>query len=177
MYRLSFAAIIFVLASCAAPAPAFRGVFRDSAAPIYSSAVLEADRLQGRWIQSAAFMAPDSAECRAGGVDITRKPTGLTAVLRLCLSGAETRASGALKPAGPGRFVLTGAAKPGLGEPWWVLWADADYRTLVIGTPSGRFGFILNRAQGSLSPDRLVAAREILDWNGYDLDQLRVFAR
>lgn len=167
----------FAVASCAAPVPALRGVFRDTAAPIYSSAVLDADRLEGRWVQAAAFMGPDAPDCRAGGVDITRKPAGLKAVLRLCLSGTEVRASGALEPAGPGRFALSGAAKPGLGEPWWVLWADADYRTLVIGTPSGRFGFILNRAQGSLSPDRLVAAREILDWNGYDLDQLRVLAK
>ena len=54
-----------------------------------------------------------------------------------------------------------------------MLWADADYRTLVIGTPNGRLGFILNR--GAISADRLVAAWEILDWNGYDLRQLRVY--
>jgi apolipoprotein D and lipocalin family protein len=54
-----------------------------------------------------------------------------------------------------------------------VLWADADYRTLVIGTPDGSFGFILNR--GGFPADRLKAAREILAWNGYDLTQLVVY--
>jgi apolipoprotein D and lipocalin family protein len=72
---------------------------------------------------------------------------------------------GPLQPTGPGRFVIA-------GQEWWVLWADGDYRTLVIGTPSGRFGFVLNRA-GGISADRMRAAREILEWNGYDLAQFR----
>ena len=47
-------------------------------------------------------------------------------------------------------------------------------RTLVIGTPSGEMGFILNR-DGRLPADRLAAAREILEWNGYDLERLQTF--
>ena len=57
-------------------------------------------------------------------------------------------------------------------QPWWVLWADTDYRTLVIGTPSGAFGFVLNRG-GLLPEDRLRSAREVLAWNRYDLALLR----
>ncbi len=70
-------------------------------------------------------------------------------------------------PAGPGRFVIG-------DQLWWVLWADADYRTLAIGTPSGQFGLILNR-DGALPPDRLRAAREIFDFNGYDIARLRSY--
>jgi apolipoprotein D and lipocalin family protein len=55
---------------------------------------------------------------------------------------------------------------------WWVLWADVGYRTLAIGTPSGRFGFILNRG-GDLPADRMRAAREVLEWNGYGIGRLR----
>ena len=51
---------------------------------------------------------------------------------------ATTTASSADWGALKGRFALDG-----LDEPLWVLWADADMRTLVIGTPSGRLGFIL----------------------------------
>ena len=35
---------------------------------------------------------------------------------------------------------------------------DSGYRTMAIGTPSGRFGMILDR--GAIPPDRLTAARE-----------------
>ena len=71
-------------------------------------------------------------------------------------------------PVGPGRFALAGWP-----DPIWVLWADADLRTLVLGTPSGRFGMIFNR-DGALPADRLTAARAVLAWNGYDLDRLRL---
>lgn len=125
-------------------------------------------------MQVAGF-APDGATtCKHGGVEISTRGDGLHAAVRLCLSGSDIRAAGGLRPVGPGRIALEGGAVPGLGEPWWVLWVDTDYRTLVIGTPSGRFGFILNR-DPVLPQDRLIAAREILEFNGYDLGQLRVF--
>ena len=52
----------------------------------------------------------------------------------------------------------------------WVLWVDDDFRTAVIGTPDGRFGWIMDRP-GQASRDRTRAAREILDFNGYDTDR------
>ncbi len=88
---------------------------------------------------------------------------------RLCQSGREMRGAGPMQPAGPGRFAVVN--QPG---PWWVLWTDTDYRTLVIGTPSGQLGFILNR-DANLPADRMVAAREILDFNGYVAAQLQTF--
>ena len=143
------------------------GRYRAETTPIYSSAVLDSKRLAGTWQQVAGF-GPETG-CNAGAVKIVQTKAGLQASYRLCLSGAETKGAAVMQPEGPGRFALSG--QPG---PWWVLWADADYRTLVIGTPSGRLGFILNR-DGALPPDRLAAAREILDWNGYDLTRLQVW--
>jgi apolipoprotein D and lipocalin family protein len=139
------------------------GAYRLASAPLYSSAVLDRSRLVGRWSQVATF-GPAQPGCKAGGVDI-KGGANLTASFRLCLSGADSKGVGPLQPTGPGRFVIA-------GQEWWVLWADGDYRTLVIGTPSGRFGFVLNRA-GGISADRMRAAREILEWNGYDLAQFR----
>ncbi|MGH1368655.1 MAG: lipocalin family protein [Maritimibacter sp.] len=69
---------------------------------------------------------------------------------------------GAAKLIGPGRIQVQGRRAP-----LWVLWVDEGYRTVVIGTPDRSFSLILNR--GDIAPDRLRAAREILDWNGYDL--------
>lgn len=165
--RLSALALC-LLAACAPAAPPASGSYRDSRTPIYSIAAFDPQRLPGRWIQAAAF-GPETENCRPGGLQVDRTAVGLTAAMRLCLSGAQVARSGALTPTGPGRLALAGEA-----EPWWVIWVDTDYRTLVIGTPSGRFGFILNRG-GELPPDRLRAAREILEWNGYDLSRLRVY--
>ncbi len=134
---------------------------------MYSNAVLEPSRLVGRWVQVADF-STKSGSCAPGGVEVSKAAMGLAVAYRLCLSGNVVQGSGAMVPDGPGRFGV-----PGQPGPWWVLWADADYRTLVIGTPNGRLGFILNR-DGALPPDRLVAAREILDWNGYDLRRLQM---
>lgn len=169
MSRLGCLALCLLVACAPAAAPVKIGHYRaNAAAPIYSSAVLQSDRLVGRWVQVAAF-APNAGGCAPGGVEISRRTEGLTLAYRLCLSGGETRGGGVMQPAGPGRFTV-----PGQPSPWWILWADADYRTLVIGTPSGQFGFVLNR-ESRLPPDRLRAAREILDWNGYDLRRLQVF--
>ena len=164
MYRL---AVLLLLMGCTAAVPPVAvGRYRDTAKPIYSNAQLDSSRLVGRWVQVAAF-GPDGVVCKPGGVDITAVPTGLKVVYRLCQGGNDVRGAGPMQPAGPGRYAVQN--QPG---PWWVLWADVDYRTLVIGTPSGQFGFILNK-DGALPADRLVAAREILDWNGYDLTQLQ----
>ena len=54
-----------------------------------------------------------------------------------------------------------------------MLWADADYRIAVIGTPDGRFGRILARRADPPS-DLVAAAREVLEFNGYDLAGLRM---
>ncbi|MCZ8335549.1 MAG: lipocalin family protein [Rhodobacteraceae bacterium] len=146
-----------------------------SQGPIYSNAVLDLRQLQGTWTQAAAF-STNRATCRPGAAEIAATATGLTIRTRLCLNGADLAYSGPLAITGPGRLRPTGQAPKPLDRDWWLLWADADLRTLVLGTPDGSFGFILNRG-GPLSSDRLIAARDILDWNGYDTTRLVSFTR
>jgi apolipoprotein D and lipocalin family protein len=152
--RLTLAAL--VLAGCAA-APAGGPLFRDPAAPIWSAAAFDPARLPGTWRAVAAF----GAGCGAGGVAIA---ADLSLRGRLCLGGRDTAVAGRLAPIGPGRLAL-----PATGD-WWVVWVDEGYRTLAVGTPSGRWGFVLDRADAA--PDRLAAAAEILDFNGYDTARL-----
>lgn len=163
MYRLI---AVFLLAACVATPPPtpISGAFRKAGAPIYSSAVLQSDKLAGRWVQVAGF-GPKG--CNPGGAEFRPTAAGMQMVYRLC-GAAQTQGSGALTAVGPGRFDV-----PGQSGPWWVLWADGDYRTLVIGTPGGGFGYVLNR--GKFPADRLQAARDILEWNGYDLGQMVVY--
>ena len=167
MYRLILA-LALLIAACAAPPARIEG-FR-SKVPIYSNAVLDMTTITGRWTQVAAFAA-DGRSCNPGGAEITRSGSGLAMSAKLCLNGSDLGYRGPLAITGPGRLTPTGKAPAPLNREWWVLWADVDLRTLVIGTPDGSFGFILNRG-GPLPPDRLTAAREILDWNGYNTARL-----
>jgi apolipoprotein D and lipocalin family protein len=166
-------ALALLLSACAAPAP--DGAFRRADTPIYSNAVLDTARLSGRWVQVATFAAQGAPGCRPGGADLTQGPDGLTLATRLCLNGVEVSHAGPMVLTGPGRLTAKGRAPPPLDEEWWLLWVDTDLRTLVIGTPSGSFGFILNR-DARLPADRFKAARDVLVWNGYDTANLRIFA-
>lgn len=149
----------FLLAACTPrPAPKPQS-FRDPARQVYSIAGLQPGRIQGEWQQMAGF----GTACHGGSMAI-----GPVTQYALCLPQGVKIGQGEMRSSVPGRFDL-----PGIGD-FWVLWADADNRTMVIGTPSGRYGMILNRGS-SLPPDRLKAARDILQFNGYDVSQLRVY--
>lgn len=163
MYRLI---ALLLLAACAtAPKTVAVGRYRAPDAPIYSNAVMDQNRLVGAWQQVAAF---GGEACKPGGAEISKGAGGLNIRYRLCESGVEMAGAGPMASDTVGRFTV-----PGQPGPWWILWADGDYRTLVVGSPNGRLGFILNR--GGFPPDRLKAARDVLEWNGYDLRRLVVY--
>lgn len=156
LIRLVLAAAL--LAGCShKPAPQVS--FRDPTRPIYSLAGFDAARLSGAWHQVAGF----GAKCSGGVIEVAA-----LAHFDLCLPEGQRQGTGAMVATKPGRFDLQGIG------PLWVLWADADNRTVVLGTPSGAYGFILNR-DPSLPSDRLNAARDILAFNGYDVGQLDVY--
>ena len=162
MYRLIV--LFLMLAACAPPGPPAAVAFRTAGAPIYSSAVLEPQRLSGPWVQVATFAPGGKAACGLGMADFTADAMRWD----LCLSDGRHSGAAPLVPGKPGRFAVDG-----LGD-LWVLWADGDYRTLVIGTPAGQFGFVLNR-DAALPTDRLNAVRDILRFNGYRIEDLVVF--
>lgn len=163
MYRLTGLALL--LSACVA-APTVPG-YRKPGTDIWSNAVLDLPRLAGDWRQVADF-APRGAACAPGFLTIRSEAQGLSLSGQLCLGGVARDISGRLTASGPGRFMPSGPGFAGAGAEWWVLWADTGYRSVVIGTPSGAFGFALDRAP-VMPADRRAAAREILDWNGYDL--------
>ena len=161
MYRLILA--LLALAACAPrPDPVVPG-FRAADAPIYSSTVVDPGLMAGRWVQVATFANGGSA-CAPGTVDFA----GDQVTWDLCLADGMQSGQSALIAGKPGRFGVSGM------QDWWVLWVDADYRTLVIGTPSGRFGFVLNRA-AQMPSDRITAVRDILRFNGYAIEKMTTF--
>jgi apolipoprotein D and lipocalin family protein len=163
MPRLILLALLLV--ACATPAPQITA-FRKAATPIYSNAVMDMNGLPGTWAQAASFAA--TGDCRSGVVQISQTAGGLVASGHLCLGGVDTDVTGPLQ------IVSTGRLQPAQGAVWWVVWADTALRSLAIGTPDGRFGFILDRT-GGLPADRLEAARQVFDFNGYAVAYLQVF--
>ena len=53
-----------------------------------------------------------------------------------------------------------------------VMWVDEGFRTAAVGDADGRWAAILNRNRKA-APDRIAAATEILDFNGWDVAKLR----
>lgn len=151
------------LAACVAAPAAKVAAFRPAKAPIYSSAAFDRSRLEGEWRQVAGFVVGDERACGPGWLRFS----GQMVQGKLCLNGQEVAVSGPVSMAGPGRIAV-----PGMAD-WWVLWVDSGYRTLAIGTPDGRFGFVLDR--GKIGADRLAAAAEIFEFNGYSKARLRPF--
>ena len=157
MYRLIIGFALFV-AGCTAPVvPSFR----DTSVPITSIALFDPAQFAGHWDVVASYQG------RLCDMDVVALGGGFLEVAEnLCMG---TQSDIRARISGPGRYLAeTGSAK---GSEYWVMWVDQTYRTAVIGTVGGEFGMILNRGR-DIPSDRLKAAREILDWNGYDLARL-----
>lgn len=163
MHRLIPGVLFIALIACVEKTPETATRFRAVSAPMWSSAQFDQGRLPGRWTQAASF-ASGPSPCAPGGAEFSKGDGVIHMAARLCLAGKEITISGPVKMVGPGRMEID-------GQLWWILWVDTDYRTLAVATPSGAFGFVLNRG-GRLPADRLTAAKEIFEFNGYDVSKL-----
>lgn len=161
---LALAVALACLAGCAPPpAPSYRGHGQK----LYSIVNFSPARFAGTWHEVAGLYDPARQSCALGLTGAALKDGKLMLTLSDCAGRATTVPATRVAP---GRFVpeLRGPRS----EPWWVLWVDEDYRTAVIGTPSGHWAAILNRSP-KIPADRLTAAKRILEFNGYDIARLR----
>lgn len=141
---------LVLLAGCAAkaPLPDVPIPLRNPTSQIASQADASLQRLQGAWIVvQGAGMAPGS------GVLITGQS--------FAVDGVQI----GFAPEGTGRFRLG-------NEAIWVHWLDIDNRTAAMGEPGGKRVWIMDRT--GQPGERLGAAREILEWYGYDLSRMEV---
>ena len=159
MHRLILGLTLFV-AACTPPMPA---AFRNTSVPITSVALFDPARFAGHWEMVASVGAKTCA------LDVVVATAGLLDLAQRSCLGPVTH--NVAQITGPGRFTPKGGANKGVEH--WVMWVDQTYRTAVIGTVAGEFGMILNRDR-AIPADRMQAAREILDWNGYDLTRLEM---
>ena len=147
--------------------------YRDRDVAITSMAVFEPARYAGLWYEVARFPVPFQTGCTNVQADYGVTGPDRLSVRNSCFrDGALSVISGSAEVVGPGRLKVRLEGVPFAAD-YWVLWVDQDYDTAVVGTPSGRAGWILNR-KPDIRPDRLEAAREVLRFNGYDVDQLQM---
>ena len=168
-------ALILMLAGCATTdSGGLFTVYRDTDVPISSKAVFEPERYLGIWYEVARYPVPFEAGCVGVTATYELRDDGLLSVLNICrdADGTEkSRIAGTAEIVGPGRLKVRFDGVPFVAADYWVLWTDDDYRTAVVGAPNGRSGWVLNRTPG-IRADRFDAARDILEFNGYDLSRL-----
>lgn len=182
--RAPIFAALLALAACGQtpegnPTISFLQGYRDTTVPIGSKADLDTERYLGLWYEIARFPVPFEAGCVGVTAEYGLIEPGLISVLNTCRDPdgtIRTSIEGRAEIVGPGRLKVSFDNVPFVRGDYWVLWVDEGYRTAVVGAPNGRSGWILNR-DPTIPADRLAAAREVLDFNGYDVSQLEMVSQ
>ncbi len=169
-----------ILSACGAdpldvpPAAPNVSLLRNPTANIGSQADVVADDLAGVWSlrQAVAGVWPvvqTRLQFAAQGPDLVLVADGVVcAQAGACPNGTRPIL---YREGLAGRFRAAGPVPDNVPSEIWVYWMDFDDRTMAIGNPNGDFVAILDRMETG-GGDRITAAREILDWYGYDLTRL-----
>ena len=168
MKRLAISLGFLGLAACSVVLPEYR----DTDVRMTSLAAFDADAYAGRWEEAARFPVPFQSDCVATAATYGPPIGGVVSVENTCLTldGTAERITGTAEVVGPGRLKVRLKGVPFAAD-YWVLWADDSYQTAVVGVPSGRAGWILSR-ELPIRDDKLKAALQVLEFNGYDTSAL-----
>lgn len=166
---LAACAAMVTLAGCAAPP-----INRTAAAPLETAGSVDLARYGGTWHEAARF--PNSFErgCVAATATYTKRPDGLIGVRNVCIEadGAQKDAVGRARvvDAQTNAKLKVSFFGPFWGD-YWILDLAPDYSWSLVGEESGRYLWILTRAERideALKAD-LVAR---LKARGYNTDAL-----
>ncbi|MEH6521642.1 lipocalin [Sulfitobacter sp.] len=174
MIRSILLASLLALGACVAQPPAPVPVdpsYRDQNALIGVTSRFDADKFSGLWYVRAGF-DPTISRMAFRMID-TPKGHSMRLGVFVCDGGGVCGDYAEDLPAtknGKGRYSVK--MPNGQTREFWVLWVDEGFRTAVLGNKQGDFGWIVDRSTTG-GADRIKAAREILDFNGYNVSLLR----
>ncbi len=148
--------VALLLAACVAPHSADMQIgLRNPTVPLGATTRFDADRFAGRWRTVACLgQCAHRAAYRVTGKGVVHRHA----------AGRDV----AYTQSAPG--VLRGVKSK---EALVVMWVDEGFRTAAIGDADGRWAAVVDRGT-SPGADRVRAATEILDFNGWDVSKLRV---
>lgn len=175
--RLPALALLATLAACSS---GISGRAPDAPPPTPVASV-DLSRYAGTWYEIARYPNSFQKDCEGVTADYALRPDGRIGVTNTCRSTSRpgsprsARAvASVIEGSGGARIAVNFAPIPlprGEGN-YWVLYLDGDYRTALVGSPSGEFLWMLAR-----TPFITDAQRAALDAaataNGYRLDLLK----
>lgn len=177
---LTLLTLVGLIGCAPAPEPVVPEVFRDQSAQIASQTDVTAQRMAGDWVVRQSFATKpyptagfELSVLPDGALQMSFPPPSCVGAVD-CAEVSDTLVL--LLPTGPGRWTPVDPPRAWPDADLWVMWMDFDSRTAAIGTPSGQFGWIMDRNPTG-GEDRIIAARDIMDWFGYDPGQLQEVAR
>ncbi|MEM6375621.1 MAG: lipocalin [Pseudomonadota bacterium] len=156
------------IALCAGCSTRSGNGFRAVSKPLSTTTRADQSALSGQWYVRGFFPGDESLSRVTFLPNVEGSP-GIKIDTQSCLLGADCIGQShihSLKKLGPNRALVEGT-----GREIWLVWIDEGQRTAAIGTPGGGFGWILDRRPTG-GQDRISAAREVLDFNGYDISQM-----
>ena len=133
--------------------------FRNPSANIGATTRFDPVRFAGDWHVVARFV--ETGETAAHDVIAVTYQQGKDRIVVVASEGAQTYA-----------YDGTAVLRAKQGDPLIIMWVDEGFRTAVLGTPSGRVGYILDRKPNPRK-DRLKAATEVLKFYGWDTRRLK----
>jgi apolipoprotein D and lipocalin family protein len=164
-------AVLLSLAACTNFTPSNRQLFQPQAVV----ATLDVTRLDGKWYEVARFPVRFQANCLAATAEYRVQPDGSLTVLNRCREAADPsqirEIRGTARQAEGGRLRVNLDGVP-LAANYWVLAISPDGRTLVVGTPNRKAGWVLHR-DSRADPRRLDWAAAVFERNGYDVAALQ----
>jgi apolipoprotein D and lipocalin family protein len=154
--RVAAIVVLAVLAACAQaptshPSSETKLALRNPTAPLGGTSRFDAARFAGQW-QTLACIG--------------------TCASQVIYSSAAKRSLTRITPAGQAAYLV---ASPGVlrgANTLVVMWIDEGFRTAVVGDADGSWAAILDRRRPG-GADRIKAARDILDFNGWDISKLK----
>lgn len=141
-------------------------IYRNPATNVSSHVSHMTTDLSGKWHAAERLPAGFESVCEQVEVQFVHGGGGQGSLLHQCQIGDGWRSSQfELQFVGNGRYKVAENTGTGIAD-LWVLWSDVSNTTLILADPHGQLAWILHRSP-RIPQDRLRAARDILEFNGY----------